>query len=300
MPTYLPFNPDPRAPRRPLPKGACDSQFHVLGDPSTYPVRPGAMYEMPTATVQAALHMHRTLGIEHGVIVQPTTYGADHQVTLDGLKIAGPGYRGCANAAVFQEMDDAYIARLDAAGVNGARFSRGSLGIELTDAALDRAFARIRELGWYAKVQPETDGIATVVRRYEMLDVPVLLDHLGRPDPVKGKADPNVRKIISLLQRGNVWVMLSLVEKISKTGPPWDDVIPIARAIIEAAPDRVVWASDWPHPVSVKQPPNEGDLIDFLDRCTADDTERRKILVENPAALFKFASGPAPERTAKL
>lgn len=300
MPTYLPFDPNPRPPKHPLPKGACDSQFHVLGDPATYPVRPGAMYEMPTATVHKLLHMHRTLGIERGVIVQPTTYGADHQVTLDGLKVAGPGYRACANASVFQEMDeasspwrsgasaDAYLAKLDAAGVKGARFSRGSLGIDFSPADLERAFARIKELGWYAKVQPETDGIASVIGRYEKLGVPVLMDHLGRPDLAKGKADPNLQKVIELLRRGNFWVMISLVEKISKAGPPWDDVIPVARAIIEAAPDRVVWASDWPHPVSVKQPPNEGELMDFLWRCTADDAERHKILVENPARLFGF------------
>ena len=288
MPTYMPFDPAPRPPRNALPKGACDSQFHVLGDPATYPVRPGAAYEMPTATVHRLLHMHRVLGIERGVIVQPTTYGADHQVTLDGLGVAGAGYRACANASVFQEKDDAYIARLDAAGVRGARFSRGSLGIDFSPADLERAFKRIAELGWYAKVQPETDGIAAVIGRYERLEVPVLLDHLGRPDPANGKADPNLRKVIELLGRGNFWVMLSLVEKISRAGPPWDDVIPIARAIIEAAPTRVVWASDWPHPVSVRQPPNEGELMDFLWRCTADDAERRWILVDNPARLFGF------------
>ena len=116
---YHPFDPNPRPPKHSLPKSACDSQFHVLGDKLTYPTRPGAVYEMPTATVQKVLHMHRTLGIERGIIVQPTTYGADHQVTLDGLKVAGSGYRACANASVFQEKGDAYIARLDEAGVKG-------------------------------------------------------------------------------------------------------------------------------------------------------------------------------------
>ena len=288
MSSYLPFNPNPSAPVNPIPKGACDSQFHVLGDAATYPVRRGAAYEMPSATIAVALKMHRTIGIERGVIVQPTTYGADHQVTLDGLEVAGPNYRGCANASVFQEKDDAYVAQLDAAGVKGARFSRGSLGIDLSPADLARAFARIKELGWYAKVQPETDGIAGIIARYEKLRVPVLLDHLGRADPAKGLADPSLARIVELLERGNFWVMLSLVEKLSKTGPPWDDVIPIARAVIEAAPDRVVWASDWPHPLSLKPPPNEGALLDFVFRCTADDAERRKILVDNPAALFGF------------
>lgn len=287
MPAYLPFDPNPRPPKQTLPRGACDAQFHVMGDPVRYPPRPNAAYEMPSATVDRLLHMHRTLGIERGVIVQPTTYGADHQVTLDGLKVAGPGYRACANASVFQEKDDAYIAMLDAAGVKGARFSRGSLGIDFSPADLERAFARIAELGWYAKIQPETDGIASVIGRYDKLKVPVLLDHLGRPDPAKGKADPNLQKVIELLKRGNFWVMISLVEKISRAGPPWADVVPVVRAIIEAAPDRVVWATDWPHPVSPRQPPNEGDLADFLFTCT-DAAERQKILVDNPTNLLGF------------
>src|SRR5512138_493731 len=105
MPEYLPFDPRPRAPRPLPPANACDSQFHVFGPRERYPVRPGAAYEMPTATIETALTMHRTLGIGRGVIVQATTYGADHQVVLDGLAVAGPGYRGCANAVVLTDCD---------------------------------------------------------------------------------------------------------------------------------------------------------------------------------------------------
>ena len=288
MPTYLPFDPEPRAPKRALPKGACDSQFHVLGPRDRYPVRPGAVYEMPSATIETALALHRTLGITRGVIVQPTTYGADHAVTLDGLAIAGPTYRGCANAAVLASADDAYLDRLHAAGVRGARFTRQGLGISFDAATFARSIARIRELGWYVKVQPETDGIIGNIDQFERLDVPVLLDHMGRPDPARGDDDPSLRKVVELLGRGNFWVMLSLTEKISKVGPPWHDVIPVVRRLIAAAPDRVVWGSDWPHPVSTKQPPNEGDLLDFLDRVFADEAERRAILVDNPAHFFGF------------
>ncbi len=147
---------------------------------------------------------------------------------------------------------------------------------------------RIRELGWYAKIQPEKDGIVSSVAKYENLDVPVLIDHMARPDPVRGKEDPNLQKMLELLSKGNFWVMLSLGEKTSKKGPPWDDVIPIARAYIEAAPDRCVWASDWPHPVSVVQPPNDADLLELLYRYAPDEAELRKILVTNPAKLFGF------------
>jgi 2-pyrone-4,6-dicarboxylate lactonase len=288
MPQYFEFDPNPRPPRRSLPPRSCDAQFHVFGPADRYPARAGAAYQMPSATIDKALAMHRVLGIERGVIVQSTTYGADHQVVLDGLAIAGPDYRGCANAAVLAERDDEYIDRLHGAGVRGARFSRQSLGIALSDDELRRSLERARELGWYVKIQPEAAGIAENIAPFEHLETPVLLDHMGRPDPARGADDPSLRKVIELLGRGNFWVMLSLSEKISRSGPPWDDVVPIAQALIEAAPDRCVWASDWPHPVSTKQPPNEGDLLDLLQRFAPDPAVRRRILVDNPARLFGF------------
>jgi len=288
MPAYLPFDPNPRVPSVTLPPLACDAQFHVFGPPEKYPVRPGAAYEMPTATVERALHMHRTLGLQRGIIVQPTTYGADHQATLDGIAAAGPNYRGCANAALFDSAEDTTLTKLHAGGIRGARFSRQSLGIALTADAFARAIARIRELGWFIKVQPETNGFAEQAAQYEKLDLPVIIDHMGRPNPVAGRDDPSLKKALELLKHGNFWVMLSLAEKISKAGKPWNDVVPLMRAYIEAAPDRVIWASDWPHPVSTSQPPNEADLIELLYRATNSDEERRKILVDNPAKLFGF------------
>lgn len=289
MPTYLPFDPHPRRPSKAPPPKTVDSQFHVLGPIEKYPERPGAAYRMPSATWEAALRMHRALGIERGIIVQTTTYGADHSVVLDGLKAMGPNYRGCANALVFAEKSDSYLATLHDAGVRGARFSfRQELGAVLSDADFARAIACIRELGWYVKIQPEKDGIVSSVAKYENLDVPVLIDHMARPEPSRGKDDPNLCKMLELLKKGNFWVMLSLGEKTSQMGPPFDDVIPIARAYIEAAADRCVWASDWPHPVSVKQPPNDADLLELMYRYAPDRAELEKILVHNPAKLFSF------------
>lgn len=289
MADYLPFDPNPRRPHSMPPPGTCDSQFHVLGPLERYPTRPGAAYHMPTATWEAALRMHKALGIERGVIVQTTTYGADHAVVLDALHAMGPKYRGCANALVFAEANDAYLAKLHDAGVRGARFSfRQELGAVLSAAEFERAIARIRELGWYVKIQPEKDGITSSVSRYESLDVPVLVDHMARADPARGRDDPNLTKMLELLSKGNFWVMLSLGEKISRAGYPWADAIPIARAYIDAAPDHCVWASDWPHPISLKQPPNDAELLELLYRYVPDETEQRSILVDNPAKLFGF------------
>ena len=292
MPEYLPFDPHPRAPRPLPPPRACDSQFHVFGPPHRYPVRPGAAYTMPTATWQVAQTLHATLGIERGVIVQATTYGADHAVVLDALEGLNAGgqrnYRGCAIAAVLLEGDDAVLHRLHDAGIRGARFTRGGLGIQFSPAQRSRALGRIKELGWYVKVQPEPDGICAQLDDFEGLDVPIVLDHMGRADPARGDADPSLVRMLEWLGRGNVWVMLSLSEKLSRQGAPWDDVVPLARRLIAAAPDRCIWASDWPHPVSVKQPPNEGALLELLYRFAPDAATLHKVLVDNPAQLFGF------------
>lgn len=290
MPDYFPFDPNPRAPQPLPPALSCDSQFHVFGPRAQYPVRAAAAYEMPTATIEAALQLHKKLGIQRGVIVQATTYGADHQVVLDGLATAGPGYRGCANALALLECDDAYLAKLDAAGVRGARFNRQGLGVSMSRSDFERSIARIKELGWYAKFQPEATGIMDQLTLFEKLEIPVMIDHMGRPNPQEGLKDAGLQALLRLLARGNFWVMLSLTEKISLTGPPWDDVLPIAKVCIAAAPDRIVWGSDWPHPVSVKQPPNEGDLVEQLYRYAGTPEMVQKILVDNPASFFGFTA----------
>ncbi|THU05046.1 2-pyrone-4,6-dicarboxylate hydrolase [Lampropedia puyangensis] len=292
MPDYLPFDPNPHAPSYALPAGACDSQFHVFGSPAQYPVRQGAAYEMPTATWQVAQKLHQTLGISRGVIVQATTYGADHQVVLDALQAlntgATPSYRGCANALVLKERDDAYLQRLHDAGVRGARFTRGGLGISFSATEMNEALAKVKALGWYIKVQPEPTGIAEQMQTFSSFDGPILMDHMGRIDPSKGPSDATWQAVHQLLEKDNLWVMLSLSEKLSKTGQPWDDVVPLAQSLIAKAPERVVWGSDWPHPISIKQPPNEGDLLDLLRRFAPDDATLHRILVDNPARFFGF------------
>lgn len=289
MPDYHPFHPSPRKPSKAPPQGAIDSQFHVMGPADRYPVRPGAAYEMPSANWEAARRMHEALGIRRGVVVQATTYGADHQVVLDALAALGPGYKGCANAVVLVERDDGYVARLHDAGIRGARFTRGGLGISVSGHAFDKAIGRVKELGWYVKVQPEVNGFAEQAAIFEKLDVPVVIDHMGRPDAQKAVDDPSLARVVEFVKRPNFWVMLSLGEKISVAGPPWDDVVPIARACIDAAPDRVIWGSDWPHPVSKKPPPNDAELLELLYRYAPDEVTLRRILVDNPARLFGFA-----------
>jgi len=222
MPTYLAFNPNPRRPLKLPPPKSVDSQFHVLGPLDKYPIRAGAA--LPDADRDLGSGAARSQGARH----RAWHHCPDHDLrrrSFGGARRSrrdGSNYRGCANALVFAEADDAYLAKLHDAGVRGARFSfRQELGAVLSDKDFTRAIARIRELGWYVKIQPEKDGIVSSVAKYEKLDVPVLIDHMARPDPARGKDDPNLRKMLELLSKGNFWVMLSLGEKTSKAGPPW-------------------------------------------------------------------------------
>jgi predicted TIM-barrel fold metal-dependent hydrolase len=238
--------------------------------------------------------MHQTLGIQRGVIVQATTYGSDHQAVLDALEAlnSGPGprrYLGCANALVLKEGSERYLQSLHDAGVRGARFTNGRFGISFSPSELQAAVDLIRELGWYIKIQPERDGHvpASDIFASVKLDVPVLIDHMGRIDPARGPDDPAFAYTCSLLERDNFWVMFSLSEKLSRIGRPWSDLVPYAERFLDIAPGRCVWGSDWPHPLTTTEAPNEGDLVDLLFSY-ADPAVIHKVLVDNPAVFFGF------------
>lgn len=289
MTEYFPFDPNPRAPAFSLPEHAADAQFHVFGPEARYPTRPGAAYTMPTATIERALEMHAAVGLSRGVIVQPTTYGTDNSALLDALEIAGPNYRGCTIGAVLNEKFDVEIEALDRAGVHGARFNfLGSVNLRPDPESFRRSAARAAELGWYIKIQPGQDGILDSVDLYEEVKTAVVIDHMGRAAAREGVDGPNARKVRELLRKGNFWVLLSNAHKLSEGGEPWEDVIPVARSFIDAAPDRILWATDWPHPLSKTPPPNDGALLDLLGRVADSESTIRQILVSNPAELFRL------------
>ncbi|GHV52697.1 2-pyrone-4,6-dicarboxylate hydrolase [Deltaproteobacteria bacterium] len=289
--TYYPFDPNTRKPAVTLPPNACDCQFHVLGPREKYPVQPNAGFEMPTATFAEAKKMHKALGIARGLIVQATTYGLDHACMIDALAESGPSYKGCAIGMVLaQKNNDAYIAKMNDARVCAGRFNLlPQLNMVPSPEQFKTIFARLRELKWFAKIQSPMTGIMDTVHLYEHIeDIPIVIDHLGRFPISEGLESPTVKKIVELLKRDNFWVMLSNGHKISKAGKPWADIVPFVRKYIEAAPDRVIWSSDWPHPLSKTPPPNDGDLVDLLAGYTINDEELKKILVDNPAKLIGF------------
>jgi predicted TIM-barrel fold metal-dependent hydrolase len=289
MQKYKLFDPNPRTPNPLPPKGSCDCQFHIFAAPDKYPVRPGAVYHTPEATIGAALRMHKALGIDRGVIVNSTAYGIDYRILLDGIAAGGPGYRGIA--VVDETVTDADYKRMHDGGVRGVRFNfLKVLNIVPSPQTFQRVVDRCSEMGWFIKVHGSGQDLLDLADLLRPVKVNAVIDHLTNPDFDQPVDQPSVRFCKELLAKGNWWVMLSNGDRRSKVGHPWDDAVKYARAYIDAAPDRMIWGSDWPHPLVTEdmQMKNDGDLIELLYRYCPTEEIKRKILVDNPASLIGF------------
>ncbi|MGE0063137.1 MAG: amidohydrolase [Xanthobacteraceae bacterium] len=288
-PACLPPDPDPRTPALTLPPLACDAHFHVFGPRAVFPFSPQRTFTPQDAPKEALFALHRTLGIARGVFVQSACHGSDHAVVLD-LLAAGQGrYR--AVGLLTPDTPDADIARYDAAGMCGVRFHFFShLGAPTPADDIRAVIAKVAPLGWHVAIHVGGKG---VLEQYEFIagiDAPVVIDHIGRIDVREGLDGAAFVALRRLLDRGNVWVKLSGTDRISREAYPYRDAVPFARTLVEHAPDRVVWGSDWPHPNHTAVP-NDGDLVDLIATIAPDEEGRRKMMVDNPARLFGFGNG---------
>jgi 2-pyrone-4,6-dicarboxylate lactonase len=282
------FARNPRAPKVAPPAHATDCQLHVFGDATRYPPRPGAAYDPPAdANIDALLAGHRAIGIERGVLVQPTSYAMDHRLLVDALAKAGKNYRGIA--LVDDSVSDAELARLHAAGVRGARFNFWKLLNMVPDHdEFLRSVARIGELGWHAKVHAQIDELKELVGLLGKVRIPIVIDHMSNLDFAKPLDHPDSRFVFDAV-RGGWWIMLSNGDRGSAEGPPYNDAVRYGQALIAAAPDRTIWGSDWPHLRPPGDEPHEdAEILELLYRYAPDDAARRKVLVTNPATLFGF------------
>jgi D-galactarolactone isomerase len=220
------------------------------------------------------------------VVVQPTAYGKDNSCTLDGMAALGKdNARGVA--VVDDQVSEAELRRLDDLGMRAARLHMlpgGAISWEIADAVVKRA----QSVGWHAQLQ--MDGRLLPDRERQIRDWPgrIVIDHIGRvADPV-AVDHPAFRCLLRLVDTGRVWVKLSAPYLVSKSGPPrYDDVSALAKALVKTAPERMLWATNWPHP-NEKHPPDEADLLDLLLDWAPDEKTRRKILLDNPAELYRF------------
>lgn len=284
---------DTRMPEPPPPPKSCDCQFHIYEDPNKYPLGPAATYDAIDATFSDAVKMHQALGFERGVIVHSSLYGSDHRLLLDTLENLPPDLRKRykATSIIDDSVSDAELDRLDKAGVCAARLNIAKMfGVTPTKSAAMRTIDRVRELGWHVRLHVRGNDLlefSEVLESVENIDL--LIDHLGHVDVAKGLDQPVCRWILNILKRENWWMMASNGNRDSAMEEGWDDAVPIGRALIEAAPDRTVWATDWPHPMWIKRMMNDAEEVELLYRYVDyDETLIRKILVDNPARLHKF------------
>jgi 2-pyrone-4,6-dicarboxylate lactonase len=282
-------DPAPRVPTFKAPPLTCDTHCHIFGPVDRYPYTQARPYTPPEAPLPAFKALHARIGVERAVIVNATPYGRDNTVILDAIGQSGGRYRGIAN--VDERMADRELEVLDSGGVDGCRFTFLSrLGGRPDMAAFDRIVARIAPLGWHVDLYLEAALIDELAPRLEALSVRYVIDHMGVVDASAGLEQPAFQKLLSLLTRDEkCWVKITGPERISRTGPPFHDAVPFARTLIDTAPRRVLWGTDWPHP-NVRYMPNDGDLMDLVPLYAADEARRRLLLVDNPARLFRFQS----------
>jgi predicted TIM-barrel fold metal-dependent hydrolase len=240
-------------------------------------------YTPPDAPLETYSRLLRTLGYERAVLVQPSVYGTDNRAMMDAIAAAGPGFRGVA--VLDDAVGDAELARLHAGGVRGVRFNMLFKGGP-SWAALDRLAARIAPLGWHVQFLIDVAATPDLDTLLARLPVPAVIDHVGHMPKDRGIADPGFRSLLRSVGSGRTWVKLTGAYRIAD--PPYAAVAPLARALIAANPERMLFGTDWPHPGHAGQMPNDGTLADLLADWAPGAETRRRILVDNPAALYGF------------
>lgn len=286
IPVCRPPDRNPRRSQLPVPAGSVDCHVHVFE--SRYPLSPARGYTPPDSTLSDMLHMHSQLGIQRAVFTQPSVYGTDNSAILDAM--AEIPERARAVVAVDMSITDEELAALDENGVRGVRLNLDNVGgmpMEISDVPL--LAKRIGALGWHVEFLFAGADLPELAALFRSLPVPVSIGHFGYMPAANGTDTPAFRVLLDLLREGNTWVKLSAPNRLGVGDlPPWDEVVPLAHDLIEANPDRLLWASDWPHPNKFGDQPNDADLLEQLGRWAPDAELRRKILVDNPVALYRF------------
>jgi 2-pyrone-4,6-dicarboxylate lactonase len=286
--------PPVRTPRRPhiaLPKGSVDTHVHVF-EHARYKMSPARGYNPPDSTLADLKHLHATLGIDRVVFTQPSTYGTDNSAILDGMTALNkdtPNRARCV-VAITMDITDDELAALDKAGARGVRLNtdnKGGMPVEMHD--IPKLEARIAPLGWHFEWLFPGKDIVDLMPVLTSVKIPMSIGHFAYQPATAGIAAPGFQALIELMRRGNTWMKISGANRVSATDlPPYDDVKPLAHALIDAAPERIMWGTDWPHPNKYVVNPNDGDLVDAFGDWVTDEAMRRKIMVETPAAFYRF------------
>jgi D-galactarolactone isomerase len=271
-------------PKLRAPANAADCHHHIYD--ARYPADPKAALRPGDALVEDYRALQRRIGTTRNVIVTPSTYGTDNRVTLDALAAFGAQAR--AVAVVNDKVADAELKRLHDLGVRGIRFNLAQAGAT-TPEMIEPLSKRVNELGWHIQINATAAAIASIMGILQRVPSPIVFDHLAHiPEPA-GINDPLFAQVRSLIDKGRTWIKLSGAYQDTKIGPPtYADSSAVARAYVKAAPERMVWGSDWPHPSERQVKPDDALLFDLLADWAPDEAVRHRILVENPEALYGF------------
>jgi 2-pyrone-4,6-dicarboxylate lactonase len=291
IPVCTPPNPHPAKPKFALPPRACDCHAHICGPQSVYAYIPQRIYTPTDALLPEYSRVLAALGCSRAVLVQPSFYGADNSAMLAAIAAAGPAFRGIAVIG-----DDATMCELEAmhaAGIRGVRLNivdvregKGQLPIERIAKLADR----IKPFGWHIEFLMHVDEFPEIDTTLGRLPVDVVFGHLGYVKTEKGIAAPGFQSLLRLLRSGRAWVKLTGPYRISSQTLPHADTNAFAHALLDAAPDRIVWGTDWPH-VATKWTipmPNDGAIADLLLDWIPDAALRARVLVQNPETLYGF------------
>ena len=287
----LPPDRNPRKPKVVLPKGSIDTHVHVF-EMARYKMNPDRGYNPPDSTLDDLKHLHKTLGVDRVVFTQPSTYGADNSAILDGMNALNaetPNRARCV-VAITMDVTDKELAALNDKGARGVRLNTDNKGgMPIGFGQIGELEARIRPFGWHIEWLFPGKDILELMPVFNKLKVPMSIGHFAYQPATAGVKAPGFAALLELMKRGNTWMKISGANRVSETDlPPYDDVKPLAHALIEAAPERIMWGTDWPHPNKYIANPNDGDLVDAFGDWVSDVTMRRRIMVDTPAAFYRF------------
>lgn len=283
---WLDWDHHPRTPAFQLPLGSVDAHCHVFGPANLFPYAPERRYTPTDAPKEELFTLRDFLGFERNVIVQATCHGTDNSALVDALVASNDRARGVAT--ITPDVAEEELKLLHDAGVRAVRFNYVQrLGDTEPDEYYQRIVERITPLGWHVVVYFEAADLAERWDFFTHLETTVVVDHMGRPDVTKDPDGPEFGLFLRLMdEHPNVWSKVTCPDRLSVTGPPYDDVVPFARRIVERYPERVMTGTDWPHPNLKTHMPNDGVLVDFIPRVATTPELQRKLLVDNPRTLY--------------
>jgi 2-pyrone-4,6-dicarboxylate lactonase len=293
-PGWLDWYTGPSKPRFKLPAGAVDAHCHVFGPGNVFPYAPERKYTPCDASKEQLFALRDHLGFDKNVIVQATCHGSDNRALVDALKASNGKAKGVAT--FNRNVTDAELQEMHAAGVRGTRFNFVKRLADFTPREVLLEIAnRIAPLGWHVVIYFEAVDLPELYDFFTALPTTVVVDHMGRPDVTKPVDGPEFELFVKMMrEHPNIWSKVSCPERLSVSGPnalngeqhAYTDVVPFAKRLVEAFPDRVLWGTDWPHPNLKDHMPDDGLLVDFIPQIATTPELQHKLLVDNPTRLY--------------